>query len=134
MSLLTEEKKTNKSRSGEGRCSLSIVIKHDRMQFQSTVESPRSLDRTMLLFCPVAINMFTHLLFFYIFSTQLWTERAKGLTADADLKKRKRAEGGTGGAMEDESELAEGDESSAKKKKSVDSGSSKLSAFAYSKT
>lgn len=36
--------------------------------------------------------------------------------------------------MEDESELAEGDESSAKKKKSVDSGSSKLSAFAYSKT
>lgn len=105
------------------------------MQFHSAVESPRSLDRTMLLFCAVAINTFTHLLFFiYIFSTQSWTERAKGLTADADLKKRKRAEGGTGGAMEDESELAEGDESSAKKKKSVDSGSSKLSAFAYSKT
>lgn len=71
-------------------------------------------------------------LFYIYFSTQSWTERAKGLTADAaDLKKRKRAEGGTVGAMENESELT--DESSAKKKKSLDSGSSKLSAFAFAK-
>uniref|UniRef100_H3DN87 WD repeat and HMG-box DNA-binding protein 1 n=1 Tax=Tetraodon nigroviridis TaxID=99883 RepID=H3DN87_TETNG len=61
-----------------------------------------------------------------------WTERAKGLTADAaDLKKRKRAEGAAAG--ENENELTEGDEGSAKKKKPLDSGSSKLSAFAYSK-
>lgn len=91
----------------------------------------------MLLYCSVAINTFTDVLFFfflYIFFTQSWTERAKGLTADAaDLKKRKRAEGGTVGALENESEPTEGDESSAKKKKSLDSGSSKLSAFAYTK-
>lgn len=64
------------------------------------------------------------------FSAQLWTERAKGQTGDAaDLKKRKRA-GGEGGT-ENENRPAESDESSAKKKKSVDP--SKLSAFAFSK-
>ncbi|XP_056881392.1 WD repeat and HMG-box DNA-binding protein 1 [Takifugu flavidus] len=63
-----------------------------------------------------------------------WTERAKGLTADsADLKKRKRVEGGREEAMENGREQMEEDESSAKKKKSFDSGSSKLSAFAYAK-
>lgn len=129
-------KKKTKAGGGEERCSLSIVIKHDRMQFQSAatfpVESWRCLDRTMLLFCSVAINTFADVFVLYIFSTQSWTERAKGLTADAaDLKKRKRAEGGTVGAMENETELT--DESSAKKKKSLDSGSSKLSAFAYAK-
>lgn len=142
LSLLTEGEKKTKAGGGEERCSLSIVIKHDRMQFQSAatfpVESWRCLDRTMLLYCSVAINTFTDVLFFFfffnIFSTQSWTERAKGLTADAaDLKKRKRAEGGTVGALENGSEPTEGDESSAKKKKSLDSGSSKLSAFAYTK-
>ncbi|KAK1891071.1 WD repeat and HMG-box DNA-binding protein 1 [Dissostichus eleginoides] len=59
-----------------------------------------------------------------------WTERAK--TGDAaDLKKRKRAEGGAEGA-ETEKGQAEADENSAKKKKSLDP-SSKLSAFAFNK-
>lgn len=134
--LCSKRKKKTKAGGGEERCSLSIVIKHDRMQFQSAatfpVESWRCLDRTMLLFCSVAINTFADVFVLYIFSAQSWTERAKGLTADAaDLKKRKRAEGGTVGAMENETELT--DESSAKKKKSLDSGSSKLSAFAYAK-
>lgn len=35
--------------------------------------------------------------------------------------------------MQTDGELTEGDESSAKKKKSLDSGSSKLSAFAFTK-
>lgn len=60
-----------KAGGGEERCSLSIVIKHDRMQFQSAasvpVESWRCLDRTLLSFCPVAINAFTDVFFFYIF-------------------------------------------------------------------
>ncbi|XP_063336316.1 WD repeat and HMG-box DNA-binding protein 1 [Pelmatolapia mariae] len=57
-----------------------------------------------------------------------WTERAKGQSGDAaDLKKRKRAEGGEG--LENENEKAEADESSAKKM-SLDP-SSKLSAFAF---
>lgn len=69
-----------------------------------------------------------------MFSSQSWSERAKGLTADGnDLRKRKRAEGGTAGETEKEGEVTEGDESSAKKKKSLGSGSSKLSAFAYAK-
>lgn len=127
-----------KAGGGEERCSLSIVIKHDRMQFQSAasvpVESWRCLDRTLLSFCPVAINAFTDVFFFFLhFPTQSWTERAKGLTADsADLKKRKRVEGGEE-AMENGREQMEDDESGAKKKKSFDSGSSKLSAFAYAK-
>lgn len=59
-----------------------------------------------------------------------WTERAKGQTGDAaDLKKRKRAEGG-GEGVENENGRAEADENSAKKKKSLDP-SSKLSAFAF---
>ncbi|XP_042346867.1 WD repeat and HMG-box DNA-binding protein 1 isoform X2 [Plectropomus leopardus] len=59
-----------------------------------------------------------------------WTERAKGQTGDAaDLKKRKRAEGG---GAENENGQAEADENSAKKKKSLDP-SSKLSAFAFNK-
>ncbi|XP_070763353.1 WD repeat and HMG-box DNA-binding protein 1 [Enoplosus armatus] len=59
-----------------------------------------------------------------------WTERAKGQTGDAaDLKKRKRAEGG---GAENENGRAEADENSAKKKKSLDP-SSKLSAFAFNK-
>ncbi|MEQ2191610.1 hypothetical protein XENOCAPTIV_031014 [Xenoophorus captivus] len=54
---------------------------------------------------------------------QAWTERAKGQTGDAaDVRKRKRAEGG-GGA---EKETVESDENDAKKKKSLDP-SSKLS-------
>ncbi|XP_005751476.1 WD repeat and HMG-box DNA-binding protein 1 isoform X1 [Pundamilia nyererei] len=58
-----------------------------------------------------------------------WTDRAKGQSGDAaDLKKRKRAEGGEG--LESENEKAEADESSAKKKKSLDP-SSKLSVFAF---
>lgn len=58
-----------------------------------------------------------------------WTERAKGQSGDAaDLKKRKRAEGGEG--LENENEKAEADESSAKKKSSLDP-SSKLSVFAF---
>uniref|UniRef100_A0AAX7TQ28 WD repeat and HMG-box DNA-binding protein 1 n=1 Tax=Astatotilapia calliptera TaxID=8154 RepID=A0AAX7TQ28_ASTCA len=58
-----------------------------------------------------------------------WTERAKGQSGDAaDLKKRKRAEGGEG--LESENEKAEADESSAKKKSSLDP-SSKLSVFAF---
>lgn len=70
----------------------------------------------------------------FFFPTQSWTERAKGLTADsADLKKRKRVEGEREEAMENGREQMEDDESSAKKKKSFDSGSSKLSAFAYAK-
>uniref|UniRef100_A0A7N6FCA7 WD repeat and HMG-box DNA-binding protein 1 n=1 Tax=Anabas testudineus TaxID=64144 RepID=A0A7N6FCA7_ANATE len=61
-----------------------------------------------------------------------WTERAKGQTGDAaDLKKRKRAEGG-GREAEDENGRTEADENSAKKKKSLDP-SSKLSAFAFNK-
>uniref|UniRef100_A0A3Q4GVV0 WD repeat and HMG-box DNA-binding protein 1 n=1 Tax=Neolamprologus brichardi TaxID=32507 RepID=A0A3Q4GVV0_NEOBR len=60
-----------------------------------------------------------------------WTERAKGQSGDAaDLKKRKRAEGGEG--LENENEKAEADESSAKKKKSLDT-SSKLSLFAFNR-
>ncbi|XP_059215735.1 WD repeat and HMG-box DNA-binding protein 1 [Centropristis striata] len=60
-----------------------------------------------------------------------WTERAKGQTGDAaDLKKRKRAEGG--GEAENENGQAEADENIAKKKKSLDP-SSKLSAFAFNK-
>ncbi|XP_075868884.1 WD repeat and HMG-box DNA-binding protein 1 [Nelusetta ayraudi] len=59
-----------------------------------------------------------------------WTERAKGQPGDAaDLKKRKRAAEG-GGA--EEKGQAEGDGSSAKKKKAVDP-SSKLAAFAFGK-
>ncbi|XP_039982137.1 WD repeat and HMG-box DNA-binding protein 1 isoform X2 [Xiphias gladius] len=59
------------------------------------------------------------------------TERAKGQTGDAaDLKKRKRAEG-EGGAGNEHGK-AEADESTAKKKKSLDP-SSKLSAFAFNK-
>ncbi|XP_028257816.1 WD repeat and HMG-box DNA-binding protein 1 [Parambassis ranga] len=58
-----------------------------------------------------------------------WTERAKGQSGDAaDLKKRKRAEGGDGV----ENEKAEDDENRARKKKPVDP-SSKLSAFAFNK-
>ncbi|KAK5874388.1 hypothetical protein PBY51_019335 [Eleginops maclovinus] len=59
-----------------------------------------------------------------------WTERAKNGDT-ADLKKRKRAEGGAEGA-ETEKGQAEADENSAKKKKSLDP-SSKLSAFAFNK-
>ncbi|KAM4744117.1 WD repeat and HMG-box DNA-binding protein 1 [Anableps anableps] len=56
-----------------------------------------------------------------------WTERAKGQTGDAaDVKKRKRAEGGA------ENETAESDENNARKKSSLDP-SSKLSAFAFHK-
>ncbi|XP_033493769.1 WD repeat and HMG-box DNA-binding protein 1 isoform X1 [Epinephelus lanceolatus] len=59
-----------------------------------------------------------------------WTERAKGQSGDAaDLKKRKRAEGG---GAENENGQAEADENSAKKKKSLDP-SSKLLAFAFNK-
>uniref|UniRef100_A0A4W6EJW6 WD repeat and HMG-box DNA-binding protein 1 n=1 Tax=Lates calcarifer TaxID=8187 RepID=A0A4W6EJW6_LATCA len=62
-----------------------------------------------------------------------WTERAKGQTGDAaDLKKRKRTDGG-GGDVENENGQAETDENSAKKKKSLDA-SSKLSAFAFNKS
>ncbi|KAM4630148.1 WD repeat and HMG-box DNA-binding protein 1 [Polymixia lowei] len=59
-----------------------------------------------------------------------WTERAKGQSGDAaDLKKRKRGEeGGVG----NENGQTETDESSAKKKKSLDP-SAKLSAFAFNK-
>ncbi|KAK2919879.1 WD repeat and HMG-box DNA-binding protein 1 [Channa argus] len=61
-----------------------------------------------------------------------WTERAKGQTGDAaDLKKRKRAEGG-GGDSENETGQSEADENGAKKKKPLDP-SSKLSAFAFNK-
>ncbi|XP_030580806.1 WD repeat and HMG-box DNA-binding protein 1 isoform X2 [Archocentrus centrarchus] len=61
-----------------------------------------------------------------------WTERAKGQAGEAaDLKKRKRAEGGE--ALEGEQEKAEADENSAKKKKSLDP-SSKLSAFAFNQS
>lgn len=71
LSLLTEGGKKTKAGGGEERCSLSIVIKHDRMQFQSAatfpVESWRCLDRTMLLYCSVAINTFTDVLFFFFF-------------------------------------------------------------------
>lgn len=72
-----------------------------------------------------------HFMFFYFsYLIQSWTERAK--TGDAaDLKKRKRAEGGAEGA-ETEKGQAEADENSAKKKKSLDP-SSKLSAFAFNK-
>lgn len=42
-------------------------------------------------------------------------------------------DGGRAGAMEKEREQTEEDESSAKKKRSFDSASSKLSAFAYAK-
>lgn len=134
--FVSAQRGKTKAGGGEERCSLSIVIKHDRMQFQSAasvpVESWRCLDRTLLSFCPVAINTFARVLF--NFPTQSWTERAKGLTADAaDLKKRKRAEGGRAGAMENEREQMEDDESGAKKKRLFDSGSSKLSAFAYTK-
>ncbi|XP_041791961.1 WD repeat and HMG-box DNA-binding protein 1 [Chelmon rostratus] len=65
-----------------------------------------------------------------------WTERAKGQTGDAaDLKKRKRAEEEEEeerGGVENENGQAEADETSAKKKKSLDP-SSKLSAFAFNK-
>ncbi|XP_076594786.1 WD repeat and HMG-box DNA-binding protein 1 isoform X2 [Chaetodon auriga] len=64
-----------------------------------------------------------------------WTERAKGQTGDADLKKRKRAEeegGGRGGGGGGENGQMEADENSSKKKKSLDP-SSKLSAFAFNK-
>ncbi|XP_053199787.1 WD repeat and HMG-box DNA-binding protein 1 [Scomber japonicus] len=65
-----------------------------------------------------------------------WTERAKGHTGDADLKKRKRdggEEGGEGvGDAENENGQTGADENSAKKKKSVDP-SSRLSAFAFNK-
>lgn len=142
--FVSAQRGKTKAGGGEERCSLSIVIKHDRMQFQSAasvpVESRRCLDRTLLSFCPAAINTFTRVLFFFFFTfiiyfpTQSWTERAKGLTADAaDLKKRKRAEGGRAAAMENEREQTEDDESGAKKKRLFDSGSSKLSAFAYTK-
>ncbi|KAM3625824.1 uncharacterized protein V6R79_018136 [Siganus canaliculatus] len=58
----------------------------------------------------------------------VWTEKARGQGGDtADLKKRKRAEGEDG---RNESTEMEADETSAKKKKSVDP-SSKLSAFAF---
>uniref|UniRef100_A0A3Q0T1J3 WD repeat and HMG-box DNA-binding protein 1 n=1 Tax=Amphilophus citrinellus TaxID=61819 RepID=A0A3Q0T1J3_AMPCI len=61
-----------------------------------------------------------------------WTERAKGQAGEAaDLKKRKRAEGGE--ALEGEHEKAEADENSSKKKKSLDP-SSKLSAFAFNQS
>lgn len=66
---------------------------------------------------------------------QSWTERAKGQTGDAaDLKKRKRAkeEEEERGGVENENGQAEADETSAKKKKSLDP-SSKLSAFAFNK-
>lgn len=70
------------------------------------------------------------LLFFFLL--QSWTERAKGQTGEAaDLKKRKRVEGG-GRDGENENAQTEADENSAKKKKSVDP-SSKLSAFAFNK-
>lgn len=70
---------------------------------------------------------------FYFFVVQSWTERAKGQTGDAaDLKKRKRTDGG-GGDVENENGQAETDENSAKKKKSLDA-SSKLSAFAFNKS
>nr|XP_020480838.1 WD repeat and HMG-box DNA-binding protein 1 isoform X2 [Monopterus albus] len=60
-----------------------------------------------------------------------WTERAKGHTGDAaELKKRKRVEGGD---VENENGQAEADENNAKKKKSLDP-SSKLSAFAFNRT
>uniref|UniRef100_A0A3P8RJ40 WD repeat and HMG-box DNA-binding protein 1 n=1 Tax=Amphiprion percula TaxID=161767 RepID=A0A3P8RJ40_AMPPE len=60
-----------------------------------------------------------------------WTERAKGQSGDAaDVKKRKRAEGGED--VENKNENTEADENSAKKKKSLDP-SSKLSAFAFNK-
>ncbi|XP_008404223.1 WD repeat and HMG-box DNA-binding protein 1 isoform X1 [Poecilia reticulata] len=55
----------------------------------------------------------------------LWTERAKGQSGDAaDVKKRKRAE----------NEAVESDESNARKKSSSLDPSSKLSAFAFSKS
>uniref|UniRef100_A0AAQ6A2C9 WD repeat and HMG-box DNA-binding protein 1 n=1 Tax=Amphiprion ocellaris TaxID=80972 RepID=A0AAQ6A2C9_AMPOC len=60
-----------------------------------------------------------------------WTERAKGQSGDAaDVKKRKRAEGGED--VENKNENTEADENSAKKKKSLDP-SSKLSVFAFNK-
>ncbi|KAK2853666.1 hypothetical protein Q5P01_006327 [Channa striata] len=61
-----------------------------------------------------------------------WTEKAKGQTGDAaDLKKRKRAEGG-GEYAENENGQTEAEENNAKKKKPLDP-SSKLSAFAFNK-
>lgn len=65
--LWSEREKKTKAGGGEERCSLSIVIKHDRMQFQSAAsvpaESRRCLDRTLLSFCPLAINTLTDVLF-----------------------------------------------------------------------
>lgn len=68
------------------------------------------------------------------FATQSWTERAKGPAGDAaDLRKRKRAEGGAGGGADCEDGRADAEESGAKKKKPLDT-SSKLSAFAFNKS
>uniref|UniRef100_A0A8C7MXQ9 WD repeat and HMG-box DNA-binding protein 1 n=1 Tax=Oncorhynchus kisutch TaxID=8019 RepID=A0A8C7MXQ9_ONCKI len=59
-----------------------------------------------------------------------WTERAKGQSGDvADMKKRKRGEEESRG---DKNGQSEADETSAKKKKPVDT-SAKLSAFAFNK-
>lgn len=67
--FVSAQRGKTKAGGGEERCSLSIVIKHDRMQFQSAasvpVESWRCLDGTLLSFCPVAINTFTDVLFLF---------------------------------------------------------------------
>jgi hypothetical protein len=70
----------------------------------------------------------TDFLFFFV---QTWTERAKGQSEDvADMKKRKRGEGET--SRGDKNGQSEADETSAKKKKPLDT-SAKLSAFAFNK-
>ena len=92
-------------------------------------------EQSVFVLFSLVINMcsscpFPPPLFFFFFLVQSWTERAKGQTGDAaDLKKRKRAEGG---GAENENGQAEADENSAKKKKSLDP-SSKLAAFAFTK-
>lgn len=66
----------------------------------------------------------------FSFFVQSWTERAKGQSGDvADMKKRKRGEEESRG---DENGQSDADETSAKKKKPLDT-SAKLSAFAFNK-